>query len=294
MTRRIPGWLQKILGQGGAEFADPEIARIAGGGGIEAAGLSDIGKERDANEDSYLCDVERRLFVVADGMGGRAAGDEASKAVIAALGGILTSEKIAEAMGGSDGSAVELLRESFRKANEAVLAKAEEHPEWKGMASTVVVALLDGGVLHIANLGDSRAYLVRDGRARLLTKDHSVAAVLYEQGQFTEEEARTHPLRNQLTASLGLPDPEDPAYASVELRSGDRVILCSDGLWDMLSDMEIARLVCSYPDPETAASALIDAANDSGGLDNITAVVAFIQSSSPVADVETAAEALTA
>jgi protein phosphatase len=156
--------------------------------------------------------------------------------------------------------------------------------------------VLDGARLHVSNLGDSRAYAIR-GRDRpedpphgrraggtptggddikLLTKDHSVAAALMDQGQLTPEQARMHPLRNHLTASLGIPQPVTPAYVSVAVQPGDRIVLCSDGLWDMLSDAEIADLSIAHSDPREAVKALISAANAAGGLDNITVIVVAV------------------
>jgi protein phosphatase len=211
--------------------------------------------------------------VVADGMGGHAAGEEASSIAVETIDRCLTPEQISR-VGNGDAQAV--LSQVLEEASAAILGTAAARPEFKGMGSTAVVAVLADSTLHVCNVGDSRAYLIRGTEPSLLTVDHSVAAILAEMGNITPEEARSHPRRNELTASLGLERAVEPAYSAVPLQPGDRVVLCSDGLWDMLQDSEIACVSSDFTDPRTAVWDLIRAANEAGGHDNITAVVIFI------------------
>jgi serine/threonine protein phosphatase PrpC len=175
-----------------------------------------------------------------------------------------------------DSATSEILQDAISQASAAILRLAADRPEWIGMASTVVIGVIRGGTLHIANLGDTRAYLIRDGDAQILTEDHSVAASLAEMGQMSAEEARNHPLRNQLTAALGIKDSRRAHYIEAPLVPDDRVLLCSDGLWDMVPDADICRLVTMHRDPAKAVRALIGAANDAGGHDNITATLVAV------------------
>ena len=241
-----------------------------------AAGLSDCGLLRDRNEDAFLCDPGRRVFVVADGMGGHAAGDRASSEAVTNLDKALSVERLEQLAVADENVTATELEELLRRVNEAILAVADERSDLKGMGCTVVLAVILGSKLHVSNLGDSRAYLIRGDDVRILTRDHSWAAVLAEQGQLTSDEARNSPIRNQLTASLGQKRMQQPAYSCVHMQAGDRVLLCSDGLWDELSDQEISDLVHSHDDPRVVVQRLIESANKAGGNDNITAVVAFI------------------
>lgn len=233
-------------------------------------GKSDQGKVRANNEDHFSLDTERNLFIVADGMGGHAAGEVASRIAVEFLHRQITPEFIA--MAATFSSLNDEIAEALRQANHAVRNASENHLEWKGMGSTAVLALLHDHALTIANVGDSRAYLLRSGVLQLLSHDHSVAALLAEQNHISHEEIRTHPLRNRLTACLGIEERIEPYTSRILLRPKDRILLCSDGLWDMLTDREIARLWSEHPEPEAAVQALIAAANRAGGQDNITVV----------------------
>lgn len=278
MSDHRPGWMSRLFkgSKEEAESSDPGLAAGSGLLSIRAAGDTDTGKLREDNEDKFLCDVERRLFVVCDGMGGEAAGEQASEAAVHSLSQFLTADRLAEALNAGQEKVESLLCEALREANHVIVGIAESNPDWEGMGSTVVVALLSDGTLHLANLGDSRAYLVRGTKPEVLTCDHSVAASLVKLRLLSPSEARSHPLRNQLTATLGLPDFMEPAFATVPLQAGDRVVLCSDGLWDMLPDGDIARLASANDDPRAAVQNLIAEANAAGGHDNITAVVFII------------------
>jgi len=237
----------------------------------QAAGNSDPGLVRPTNEDAFLCDLERGLFIVADGMGGHAAGAEASALVIRACDAFLTSECLAAARRCS--YIERILRQAFAEANGTILRCAERHPAQVGMGSTAIIGVLEEMTLHVANLGDSRAYLIREGRATLLSRDHSIAGLLYAQGEISYEQVRTHPHRHQLTAALGSDAALVPAYIQITLSPDDRIILCSDGLWEAVRDEEITRAIIENADPARASAALIAAANAAGGQDNITVIV---------------------
>lgn len=240
---------------------------------VQVAAGSDMGRVRQNNEDSYLCDHQRGLYIVADGMGGHAAGEVASEMVIKTLGDRLSAEEITRMLSTGTDGIKESLATLVREANSTVLSAATGNWDWHGMGSTVVLVVRDGDILHIMNVGDSRGYIIRDGKAFPVTVDHSVAAALMNQGQVTYEELRTHPLRNQLTSVLGLDAPLEPAYKVAELQDGDRALLCSDGLWDMLPDEDIVRIVTENERLPDAVTALIQAANDHGGEDNVTVVL---------------------
>ena len=300
--RRLMSWILRRPSRIEDDLSktDPAMTDSALAGAIEllprgapwAMGCTDRGKVRDNNEDDFLCAPERRLFIVCDGMGGHAAGEVASREAIDVLDAVLTPEALEQALTG-DGDGIEaLLSEGLRRANERVFTLGSENPAWSGMASAAVICLLDRTAVHLANVGDCRAYRLRGEDVQLLTTDHSVAAALVIQGKLTAEEARSHPLRNHLTASLGLPQPSDPACSSLDVQPEDRFVICSDGLWDMLPDATIAHLAISHP-PEEAVKALIRAANDAGGADNITVIVVHVggeDAPDETETVETAAE----
>lgn len=266
-----------------ADAAPAETPPIPATGTTWAAAASDRGKLRANNEDSFLCDPERGLFIICDGMGGHSAGEVASARAIRFLDEMLTAEALEQAFSDGRGLA-DWLRQVLQQVNDAVLALGQGNEGRESMATTVVMGVVRDRTLHVVNLGDSRVYLIRDGQAVVLTKDHSVAAALAEQGQLEPERARAHPLRNQLTASLGLRQPVAPFHRAGVLQPADRVLFCSDGLWDMLSDREIARIAVDHSDPAAAARALIQAANEAGGADNITVIVLMVQAAgSPLA-----------
>ncbi|RYX85673.1 Stp1/IreP family PP2C-type Ser/Thr phosphatase [bacterium] len=241
-------------------------------------GDTHTGQVRTNNEDRFLCDEARGLFIVADGMGGHAAGEEASRIVLATLSNVLTPDVL------SAPSPHKALADVLQTANNEVIRQSESNFQWRGMGSTVVVASLQDDTLYTANVGDSRAYVLREGRLHQISRDHSVAAGLAEQNQIKREEIRTHVLRNRLTMCLGIEEQIMPDTLRLDLQHGDCVLLCSDGLWDMLADEEITHLLQLYQAPPEAVKALIQAANEAGGKDNITAIVFRPQLSSPSAD----------
>jgi protein phosphatase len=212
-------------------------------------------------------------------MGGHAAGEQASAAAIQVFDEVLSAPRIRNALEAAEGGMQDLLAEALQQANNSIRDFGKERLHLAGMGSTAVIGVLGEGIFHVANIGDSRAYLARGEGAQILTKDHSVAAAMCEQGQLTAEEARHHPLRNHLTASLGSTRPVRPHYQATPVLPGDRIVLCSDGLWDMLPDAQIASLALAAPTPQAAVRALLQAANDAGGLDNITVIAVAIPAS---------------
>jgi serine/threonine protein phosphatase PrpC len=222
--------------------------------------VSDVGKGRSGNEDRFLVDLEHDLYAVADGMGGHRAGEVASATAIESLQGAYQA-----------GAALD---EAVGEANAAVFAKASANVDMRGMGTTLTaVALRDGRTALLGHVGDSRAYLMRDGGVTQVTDDHSLVEQLVREGRLSPEEALHHPQRAIITRALGVdPDVEVDTYR-VDLRPGDRIVLCSDGLTNMVADDSIAAVLRGQSDPQQAAERLVDMANDAGGDDNITVVI---------------------
>ena len=227
------------------------------------ARASDTGRKRRHNEDSFV--VQPPLFAVADGMGGAQAGEVASKLAAAAL-----EETDPGSLSGPD-KLVSLIRE----ANRRVYERASSDPSTSGMGTTMTVALVEGGCVTIGHVGDSRAYLVRDGNLEQLTEDHSLVNELLKSGKLSREEAEVHPQRSVITRAVGTdPDVDVDAFV-VDANEGDIFLLCSDGLTDMVADDDIRDTVERFSDDlDRATKSLVSAANRGGGEDNIT-VVAF-------------------
>ncbi|HKA92215.1 MAG TPA: Stp1/IreP family PP2C-type Ser/Thr phosphatase, partial [Acidimicrobiia bacterium] len=228
---------------------------------LVAAGVTDVGRVRDGNEDDFLDQADRLgLVAVADGMGGHRAGEVASVTALEAL-------RAAVASG-------ESLRHAIEDANDAVREKSESDHELHGMGTTLTAGMLGGdGYLTVGHVGDSRGYLMRDGELRQITDDHSLVEEMVRGGELTPEQAEVHPQRSIITRALGIDPRVDVDVYPIELREGDRVLLCSDGLTTMVRPDEIASILGREPDPRRAAQLLVDAANAAGGEDNITAVI---------------------
>jgi len=225
---------------------------------IRAGVATDIGRVRDHNEDGYL--AEAPVFAVADGMGGHRGGEVASRVALERLDEV-------HRRGGTP------LPEAVREANRAVLDRAEGDEELLGMGTTITALLARGDGIELAHVGDSRAYLFRDGELRQLTEDHTLVHRMVLEGKLTEDEARIHPHRSILTRALGVEANVEVDGASLDIRPGDRVLLCSDGLTSMIGDKAIREILSSAGEPQEASLALVDAANEAGGNDNITALV---------------------
>lgn len=240
---------------------------------IDVAVLSDPGLKRPINEDAFLCDPERGLFLVCDGIGGAPSGDLASHVAVTLLDQALAIEHLKTATLQGNTGITTLFNKSMSDVNTSILSLAQDPPDRKGGGATVVAGLLFHKKIYVANLGDSRAYLIRHGRAQVLSHDHTVAAVMEERGQIEAGEAKKHPLKHCLSAWLGISPYSNPHQLFASLQSGDQILLCSDGLWGMLDDQEIAHLLARPQSSTKAVSSLIQAANARGGRDNITALL---------------------
>ena len=242
--------------------------------------ITDVGKKRKGNEDSLFVNADQRLFVVADGMGGHAAGEIASKVAVDAINEfvVLTSgdEEITWPFGLDENISYDgnRLKTAIRFANRKVLEATREKSEYEGMATTVAAVLVDGSSANLGHVGDSRVYLVREGKIEQLTSDHSWVNEQIQSGVISSDQARSHPLRNVVTRALGgKPDLQVDMQVH-KIVPGDILLLCSDGLTTMIPDDDIARLVTEASgDVEKAGRALVAAANARGGEDNITVLL---------------------
>ena len=234
---------------------------------MKVAYSTDVGKTKDLNEDSLYLNEDLGLFIVADGMGGHNAGEVASNLAVTIIGAFI-AEGLASAH-----NAAELVRSAVEKANEIILQKSLHQTAWSEMGTTVLVALLQDDQAIIAHVGDSRAYMLRDGALEQLTEDHTFVAEWLKEGLITKEEARTHSQRHGLTEAVGV---TDEVEIDVSVRPWDDsgcLLLCSDGLTDMIEDEEILDILTSSTEPAHACRRLVDAANQKGGRDNITVVL---------------------
>lgn len=224
---------------------------------------TDIGCLRDHNEDSLV--VTPPLFAVADGMGGHAAGEVASEIAVRVLSELAPEHPDGEALG-----------RAIEEANRAVIQAAHEGRGRQGMGTTMTAAMLEGERLVIAQVGDSRAYLLHQGKLQQLTRDHSLMADMIEAGQLTPEEARTHPQRSVITRALGSDVHLHPDIYEINVETGDRLLVCSDGLSGMVFDDQIESTLRRVQDPQRCASQLVNEAIAAGGHDNVTVIVANV------------------
>lgn len=238
---------------------------------VETAALTDVGRVRSENQDA-CAEIQSsggsRLLVVADGMGGHQGGSIASRLAVEAMQDVVQRGDLA---------GEELLEQALDEANARVHGAAVEDAALHGMGTTAVVVLLeersDGA--WIGHVGDSRIYRLRGGRFEQLTEDHSAVAELVRRGVISPEEAETHPRRNEILRSLGVEAEVQPTLARVDLRPGDQLLLCSDGLSGVMSDAEIAEVVANAP-PAQAVRTLVDTVNARGAPDNVTVMIAAI------------------
>lgn len=243
---------------------------------LNVAQRTDVGRKRQHNEDSVayiipkdqqLLEHKGALFIVADGMGGHAAGEVASEIAVDSVCTLYYQD--------ADTDVPASLVRAIRYANATIYQRATENAQHSGMGTTCVVAVLRGNIAYIANVGDSRAYLVRHGHVRQISQDHSWVAEQVRMGQMSAEEAQMHSMRNIITRSLG-PFPEVEVDVFVEqVEEGDALVLCSDGLCGMINDQELTNIVEQFG-PQESVYRLVEYANAQGGVDNITAIVARV------------------
>jgi serine/threonine protein phosphatase PrpC len=242
--------------------------------------VSDVGRKRKGNEDSLVANPEQRLFVVADGMGGHAAGEIASKVAVDSINEFVCltggDEEVTWPFGLDDTISYDgnRLKTAVRFANRKVLEATKEKSEYEGMATTVAAVLVDGASANLGHVGDSRIYLFRGGELSQLTSDHSWVNEQLQNGIISAEQARTHPLRNVVTRALGGKADLQVDMQTHPLASGDILLLCSDGLTTMVPDEHIARILSDAAgDIEKGADELVAEANARGGEDNITVLL---------------------
>lgn len=246
---------------------------------VKSSGLSHVGRQRQHNEDSYLVEDDARLYVVADGMGGHAAGEIASRITVDSIQEFIVHTKEDEgtwphAYDERYTRSTNRLMAAVKLANTRVLEAMRKDARLRGMGTTVVACMADGGTMSVAHVGDSRVYLIRAGEISRLTNDHSWVFEQVQAGLLTEAEAEKHPLRNVITRALGGALSVVPDASEVECRPGDVFLLCSDGLTGMVSEAQIQKVVTEHKeDLAGACQELIDSANERGGLDNITAIL---------------------
>jgi PPM family protein phosphatase len=242
--------------------------------------ISDVGRKRTANEDTYTADGDLNLFIVADGMGGHAAGEVASKVAVESIQDFIrytSNDKEITWPYEFDESltmAGNRLKSAIQIAHAKVLEVTAQKKEFQGMATTVVSLLMDDAKAQVAHVGDSRAYLIREDKLIQLTSDHSWVNEQLRTGAITSQQARNHPYRNIVTRALGGPNPVDVDVSEEPMQDGDIILLCSDGLNTMLSDEQILETVRDNRDDlDKACQALISLANENGGEDNVTAIL---------------------
>jgi len=241
---------------------------------LSFAARTDVGMIRSGNEDNFAVDANgsRGIFIVADGMGGHAAGEVASEMAVQ-----IVLREIKDVSDVTDGSVTKALGDALRLANRAIHDRTITEVDKQGMGTTASVLVLAESRYLIGQVGDSRIYLLRDGALKQLTKDHSYVQEQVDLGNLTPEQARYHPYSNVITRCVGAsPDVEPDLYAG-ESRTGDVFLVASDGLTGMVDDRRLAQLLMSRAEPERKVQALISEANGRGGLDNITAVVVHVE-----------------
>ena len=244
-------------------------------------GRTDVGRRREFNEDSFAIDLDAGMLALADGMGGHAAGEVASRiatdTVAEFVRGTAGAKEIAWPFGFDDRASRSLnrLRSALRLSNERIFRTIEDHPEMKGMGTTLAIVLAEDGVLCVAHIGDSRVYFLRRDVLSQLTSDHSWVVEQVRLGNLSPQEAARHPFRNVITRALGSREEVEADYKELQLEVGDIVLLCSDGLTTMLQDSQIKEILDrNKKDLRAAAGELIEQANEAGGEDNITVIVA--------------------
>ncbi|TFH24377.1 MAG: serine/threonine-protein phosphatase [Myxococcales bacterium] len=249
----------------------PSTARRIESSHPYACGLTDVGLRRSRNEDEFFVGPCGQVLLVADGLGGLPAGDVASRTAIASA-----SSRLCAAPGpeGADALGVRVaMMRAFGDAHLAIADRGMSDAKLRGMATTLVAALITQDRLFVAHVGDVRGYLGRAGRLLQLTADHSLVGEMVAAGQLTPEQARTHPSKNVVTQALGLGNVPVPSFKSTPIEVGDLVMLCSDGLWETMTAEELEQIVLAAGDLEQTSIALADRAIAAGGSDNITVVV---------------------
>ena len=239
--------------------------------------LTDVGQVRTVDEDSILAadlsfgvnseSSKFLLLAVADGMGGHAKGEEASKIALNAIARAVIPDLL------NNTPFTKILEKGIQNANQDILDYTAKNPEASGMGTTSVCAVVKDNQIHLANVGDSRAYRVSDDEICRVTKDHSYVQALIDEGEITEEQAREHPRKNEITRAVGIMPSVEVDTMKLTLDSDESLLLCCDGVIAHLSDDDIHKIIRDSPDPQTACQEIVDMANERGGSDNISLII---------------------
>ena len=239
--------------------------------------LTDVGQVRPVDEDSILVanlsfgvnseSSKFLLLAVADGMGGHAKGEEASKIALNAIARAVIPDLL------NNTPFTKILEKGIQNANQDILDYTAKNPEASGMGTTSVCAVVKDNQIHLANVGDSRAYRVSDDEICRVTKDHSYVQALIDEGEITEEQAREHPRKNEITRAVGIMPSIEVDTMKLTLDSDESLLLCCDGVIAHLSDDDIHKIIRDSPDPQTACQEIVDMANERGGSDNISLII---------------------
>ncbi len=233
---------------------------------------SDRGKVRSQNEDAFIVEPQVGLFVVCDGMGGHRGGAMAAQIVVEDL-SVMIENRLHDMRSDSPAAIRSMLAKTIIKQNRDLCLEQNSESGFSDMGATVVVLLLRSGRAYIANLGDSRIYLFRNGKLRQLTKDHSVVAELIDQGAIEPHQAEDHAAQGLITRYVGMPEKPKPHVRSIAIKENDRFLLCTDGLTDMVDDSTIAQLLLENENTKSACAKLLESALNGGGHDNITTIM---------------------
>ncbi|MCI5595883.1 MAG: Stp1/IreP family PP2C-type Ser/Thr phosphatase [Lachnospiraceae bacterium] len=237
---------------------------------MKSYGMTHIGQRRSVNQDYIFYTDEPignlpNLYIVADGMGGHKAGDRASSFAVEKFIEIVKNDEAQQPF--------YLMKKVLSMVNHELVLLSRERPEFEGMGTTFVAASVLEDSLYVMNIGDSRLYKMENHLTQV-TKDHSLVEELVRSGQLTKEEARVHPQKNLITKALGVEEGIEPDFFQLEMKAGDRILLCSDGLTNMVEDKNLEKILVSLSDSRKAAEKMIEQANEKGGLDNIAVIVA--------------------
>ena len=234
--------------------------------------MTDTGIRRTMNQDYYFASESAvgnlpNLYIVADGMGGHKAGDYASRYTVECV--------VASALKNTTDYPVKILRDAIEKANKVLILESKTNEDKRGMGTTIVAATIINGKMHIANVGDSRLYIINCMRhtIRQITRDHSYVEEMVRRGQIDPRDAKTHSGRNVITRAVGTEWTVEPDFFEVDIREQDKILLCSDGLTNMVTDQMIYQIISEWKEPKKVVKKLIDEANLNGGSDNITVVM---------------------
>lgn len=236
---------------------------------MRAFAITDVGLSRNMNQDSIYCSEKPignlpNLFIVADGMGGHKAGDMASRYTV--------EQFIENVIQDKSNNPITIIGNAIKKVNEQLVIKASESEDYQGMGTTLVVATISEGLLHIANVGDSRLYVLGE-QMKQVTRDHSLVEEMVLLGEIERKDARMHEKKNIITRAIGGSNSVMADFFEIELGKKDRIIMCSDGLTNMIDDDEMRIIVNNSSDIEDAAKKLVERANNNGGKDNISVII---------------------